>query len=225
MFGRLPNEPVSYEKDSLVDLPPASAEWKSHQEQLVSLIFPAINSRREDVQEKYRQRMDSIRRKLVVPSLPAGTTVMIKNPLYLATPQLRPATEPQFMGPFTIHRRTHYGPYYLIDETGEPYARPVPLDQMKVVRRLRTAASSASPDDGTVMSEVARVLGHRIDSKTGSLSYRVQWKDGSRNQWVPADGMNATSAVNRYFQEKELMRSSKKQARKSADVDDDHDDE
>ena len=96
MFGRLPNEPVSYANDSLVDLPPASAEWKAHQEQLVSLIFPAIYTRRADAQEKYRQRMDSIRRKLVVPSLSAGTVVMIKNPLYLANPQLRPATEPAF---------------------------------------------------------------------------------------------------------------------------------
>jgi transposase InsO family protein len=222
MFGRLPNEPNSYVDDTLVDLPPASAEWKAHQEKLVSLIFPAINSRREAVQDKYRQRMDSIRRKLVQHTLAPGTVVMIKNPLYLATPSLRPASEPQYIGPFTIQRRSHYGPYYLLDEMEAPYPRPVPLDQMKVVRKKRGAGDDGT-ESGSSLAEVDRVLAHKVDKATGALLYRVQWKDGSRNQWVPAEGLNATHLVSRYYQERELIRNSQRLARKSADMDEEHD--
>jgi transposase InsO family protein len=219
MFGRLPNEPISYVKDTLVDLPPASAEWKAHQEQLVSLIFPAIHSRREDVQDKYRQRMDSIRRKLVQPSLQPGTVVMIKNPLYLATPSLRPASEPLFIGPFTIQRRSNYGPYYLLDEMQEPYPRPVPLDHMKIVKRR----AQVGDEDGDARDEIKRVVSHKIDKASGALLYRVEWKDGSKRQWVPASSLNAAALVNRYFQERELLRNSQRQARKSADMEEEHD--
>jgi hypothetical protein len=222
MFGRLPNEAVNYEKDSLVDLPPASAEWKAHQEQLVSLIFPAISTRRRDVQEKYRQRMDSIRRKLVTPTLQAGTSVYIKNPLYISNPQMRPSSEPMYIGPFTILRRSHYGPYHLLDDMGAPYPRPVPLDQMKVLRRSRPA--SKVDDDGTVTAEVLKVVAHKFIKD--KLFYRVYWKDGSKPQWVPADAaINATASVNRYFEERALMKQAKAQANRNKSADDFDDDE
>jgi hypothetical protein len=127
------------------------------------------------------------------------------------------------MGPFTIQRRSHYGPYYLLDEMDEPYPRPVPLDQMKVVKKRRGADDDGS-ESGSTVSEVERVLAHKIDKKTGVLSYRVQWKDGSRNQWVPADGLNAHHLVSRYFQERELVLNSQRQARKSADMDEERED-
>jgi hypothetical protein len=223
MFGRLPNEPVSYEKDHLVDLPPASAEWKAHQERLVSLIFPAISTKRQDVQEKYRQRMDAVRRRVVTPSLQPGTQVYIKNPLYIANPQMRPSTEPIYIGPFSIHRRSHYGPYHLLDEMNEPYPRLVPLDQMKIARKPRKKAADSESDDSDV-SEVARVVSHKFD-KRGALFYRVHWKDGTKPQWVPSEGINATAAVTRYYDERKLMQQARTQARKSAGRDDENDDD
>ena len=41
---------------------------------------------------------------------------------------------------YTIARRSAYGPYHLIDDTGIPYDRAVPIDQMKVVRRAPSVA-------------------------------------------------------------------------------------
>jgi transposase InsO family protein len=219
MFGRLPNDPINYKFDTMVDLPPASDEWKQHQERLVSLIFPAISTRRQDAQEKYRERMDRTRKQVIQDSLVPGTMVMIKDPLYLANPQLRPASETKYIGPYFVVRRSHFGPYHLKDEMGEPLPRPIPLDQIKVIRS-RGAGDVKLSADGGVLSEISRILDHRFDKRTKQLKYLVKWKDGSKNQWVPSDGFNDTAVVTRYFQEKGIADRAMAQARANRDEDD-----
>ena len=223
MFGRLPNEPVNYNtthRDIYADAPVATDAWRQHQERLVSLIFPAISARRKDVQEKYRQRMDRVRRRVVSEALPPGTKVMIKDPLYLANSKMRPSSEPAYIGPYTVVRQSPYGPYHLLDDLNEPYSRPVPLDQMKIVRAER----SADDADGEV-AEVQRILNHRTHRTTNQLMYRVEWKDGSRNQWVPADGFHDTAIVTRYWKEREAVkRATSALRRDGADKNDDYDD-
>ena len=99
MLGRLPNDHVSYLKDNFAELPQATDAWHKHQEQLVSLIFPAINVRREDGQDKMRAHMDSTRRHLKETTLPMGTVVMVQDPLYIINPKLRPFSQPKYLGP------------------------------------------------------------------------------------------------------------------------------
>ena len=133
MLGRLPNDHVSYLKDNFAELPQATDAWHKHQEQLVSLIFPAINVRREDGQDKMRAHMDSTRRHLKETTLPMGTVVMVQDPLYIINPKLRPFSQPKYLGPYTVYRRSPHGPYILKDATGARYCRAVNLDQLKVV--------------------------------------------------------------------------------------------
>ena len=55
--------------------------------------------------------------------------------------------------------------------------------------------------------------------------YRVEWKDGSRNQWVPADGFHDTAIVTRYWKEREAVkRATSALRRDGADKNDDYDD-
>jgi transposase InsO family protein len=231
MFGRLPNNPVAYDSDSFVDLPQATAEWKEHQHSLVSLIYPAIRLRRDEHQDQYRQRMDDARRHLFKSSLPVGTKVMIRDPLYTINPSMRPSAETPFVGPYTIARRSTHGPYYLIDDTGAPHARPVPVDQMKVVHSdakhparqaelddARSSSSSSSSSSSTQSSDsvsslpstdsnahvIKTILNHRF--RNGALEYRVQWKEDSSSTWEPASNINDTASVTRYFREKEAKK-------------------
>ena len=98
MFGRKMNELRDYstEPSKPVDLD----EWKDHQEKVVSLIFPAINERVKGKQEEFRKKLDKIRKKVTKDELPPGTLIMIKDPIYLLQPSMRPTTEPQFIGPY-----------------------------------------------------------------------------------------------------------------------------
>jgi hypothetical protein len=188
----------------------------AHQERLVSLIFPAISARRKDIQDKYRQRMDHIRHRVIKEALLPGTPVMIKDPLYLAHPELRPASEQLYIGPYVVVRQSLSGNYQLKDETGEPLSRNVPLDQIKLIK-----SSPALPgkDEGYVMSEARRIDDHRF--RRGQLQYLVQWKDGTDDQWVAASGINDTSLVTRYFREREVRKQAEESVRTSLDIDND----
>jgi transposase InsO family protein len=208
MFGRLPNKLESYQHDNFAELPPATAAWKAHQDKLVSIIFPAISHRRKDVQDKYRQRMDKIRRHVIKETLPKGTLVALKDPLYLANPKLRPSTEPEYVGQYTVERRSPHGPYYLRDETGAMLARSVPLDQMKIIRKpSKYSDAESSVDDSAVYAAVKRITKHRrVKGATGEvLQYWVEWKDDSPSGWVAADGFMDTDVIRRYYAEKNAL--------------------
>ena len=71
MFGRSANSSTNYEFDEegmLRDID----EWKKHQEEIFSLIFPAVSVRRSQEQSKSRARVDKLRRNITDESLPAG---------------------------------------------------------------------------------------------------------------------------------------------------------
>ena len=77
---------------------------------------------------------------------------------------MRPTTEPEYVGQYTVERRSPYGPYYLRDETGEMLARAVPLDQMKIIRKPSTGSNSQSNDDdneNASYAAVKRILKHK----------------------------------------------------------------
>ena len=61
MFGRSPNNLKSYNSDPLTGQPTSIADWKKHQEQVLSLILPAVRKRIDEEQAKYRKRLDETR--------------------------------------------------------------------------------------------------------------------------------------------------------------------
>jgi hypothetical protein len=164
MFGRVPNTLKSYTADAATGLPTDLADWKKHQEEVVSLILPAVSKRISGEQSKYRERLDKTRSQLTTLEIPKGSSVMIKDPKYLLNPGMRPSHEPMYIGPYTVVRQSKYGAYVLRDETGELLDRSVHLDQIKVrlsparpykrAPRPSAAADSAAADS-TVDSAAA----------------------------------------------------------------------
>jgi transposase InsO family protein len=209
MFGRRLNEMKDYTQEP--HLPINMQEWTEHQEKVMSIIFPAIHERITKKQAAMRKQMDAVRKKVVKDELLPGTIVQIKDPLYLLNPSMRPSSEPMYIGPYTIVRRTLYGPYILRDDTGDIYHRQVNIDQMKVVYSPKhlPAAADDNNDDGD-MYEVDYIMKH--EEKNGQFRYFIKWKgyDVKDASWVSEDDINDPQPVERYFK----LLVAKKQAKK-----------
>jgi hypothetical protein len=134
MYGRRPNNAVDYSTDPNTDLPLDTNAWSKYRDELVSLIFPAISKRAAWQQDKYRQKLDQSRRRLVHEFMKEGTLVMIKDPKYVhANKHSKPGHEPTYIGPYIIVKANKHGTYTVKDGLGNITNRNIPLDQLKVV--------------------------------------------------------------------------------------------
>jgi transposase InsO family protein len=212
MFGRSANSPTNYEFDEhglLVDV----KDWQRHQEEMLSLIFPAVSTRRGSEQSKSRQRVDKLRRNIVDESLPVGTVVYIKNPDYAVDRSKKPTTAPDYIGPYTVVRRTAHGPYILNDDTGVRVKRVIPLDQMKVLYTPDEKPFGADElDDPGKSYEVESILNHKIRDDDGKEVYLAKWKGYPESEatWLSLDRFNDTEIVTQYLNSLHNLRRSKR---------------
>ena len=192
MYGRQPNDIRDYTNDPVREFD--YDDWKQHQERVVSLILPAIDDRILGKQSDIRKKIDKIRKHVVKDELLPGTLVMIKDPLYLLQPHVRPTVEPPFIGPYTVVKRTLHGPYVLRDDTGEVYKRQVPIDQMKILYSAR----DKQPDieEGY---DIDYIMKH--EEEDGEMKYLIKWKgyDVKEATWEPEENINDIASVERYF--------------------------
>ena len=171
-------------------------EWKAHQEKVVSLIMPSIEKRITGKQAEMRKRLDATRKRVTADELTPGTLVMIKDPAYLLKPNLRPAQEPEWIGPYSVIRRTLYGPYLLRSDTGDVYDRRVPFDQMKVLYTPTSIPEDRQEEEKDTY-EVEHVMAH--EEKDGVYRYKVKWRGYADPTWVGEDAFNDPQPVERYF--------------------------
>ncbi len=216
MFGRSPNVPADFTHTATttpIDISNARITWRQHQQQLVSLIFPAINQRVTAAQQKYIDRLNTTRN-IITHSLPPGTRVMLKDPAYILDKSIKPGREPTYMGAYTIIRRLPTGPYIVKDDTDVVIDRPVPLDQMRVLP-ARPPSTHTNDDDDTDIYEVDRIIDHRIVDGH-SLEYKVKWKKYPLEQatWEKENNIIDTHCIHLYF--KELQKKSQPQPATSA---------
>ena len=209
MFGRRLNEMKDYTSEP--HLPVDMHEWQTHQEKVTALILPAVGDRVKGKQEEMRKKMDALRKKITKDDLLPGTIVQIKDPAYLLHPSMRPAKEPIWIGPYTIVRRTLYGPYILRDDTGDIYPRQVNIDQMKVLYSPKQIpADRENEADNTY--EVDYIMKHR--ESDGAFEYLVKWKgyDVKDSTWETEEAFNDPQPVERYFR----LLQAKQQAQKAS---------
>jgi transposase InsO family protein len=207
MFGRQLNELKDY--TSAQQLPVDMDEWKEHQKKIMSLIFPSINERIQGKQEAMREQLDRIRKNVIADELIPGTVVMIKDPQYLLQPSVRPTTQPMWIGPYTIVRRTLYGPYIIRDDTGDIYPRQVNIDQMKVVYSPQHLPDDEQEADDSNY-EVDYIVKH--SEEHGAMKYLVKWKgyDMKDSTWETEEAFNDPQPVERYWR----LQVAKQQAKK-----------
>jgi transposase InsO family protein len=218
MFGRLANSPINYEFDEAGLLRDVDA-WKKHQEEVLSLVFPAVSTRRSQEQSKSRARVDKLRRNITDESLPAGTVVMLRDPAYALDPSKRPSTAPPYVGPYVVVRRTAHGPYVLNDDRGIKVERLVPLDQMKVLYSPDDAPDGAEEESVHTSYEVEKILDHTKRNDDGEDLFQVKWKGYpiSESSWLPRARFNDLAIVDEYLKSiNGLRRSDRKRKLTSA---------
>jgi transposase InsO family protein len=186
MFGRALNPMRDYTQDPPLEID--LDEWTAHQERISSLILPAINEHVGTVKSKQMQRLDTIRRQLAPASLPAGSTVMLKN-IYKRT-----KFDPEYLGPYTIERRARSGTYVLRDGMGDILDRRVPVDQIKMVSRTPLPRNEDDP-----IFEVNEIVDHR--GTPGNYEYLVDWKGYSIDDrtWEPEANIIEPKPVSEYW--------------------------
>jgi len=201
MYGRDPNTARDYSMDPLSDDPEVYGRWQKHQEEMISLIYPAVGARASAAQKKYRDHLDRVRRRLVNQTLAPGTIVMIKDPKYLLNPGSKPVMEPKNVGPYTILRVTKYGAYVLADEHGEVIDRNVPLDQMKVVAVPGKAQPRPLEDDEKTYV-VEAIRDHRVVD--GAVEYLVKWTGYEEQDctWTKEEDFVDTKVIDDYLRSK-----------------------
>ena len=190
MFGRELNALKDY---TVTDAEPniiSLDDWRNHQEKLVSLIYPALSERIRSGKDKLVQHLNKTRRQLLPTALPAGSTVMLKDPLR------QNKFEPKYIGPYTISRRARNGGYVLVNATGDLYDRHVPADQLKLVAKSRRRIDVEQP-----IYEVHRIIDHR--GEPGHYEYLVDWKGYTEEErtWEPQDQFMDQSVIQTYWRE------------------------
>src|ERR1700686_5187098 len=107
--------------------------------------------------------MNKNRRLLAPNAFPAGSTVMIIDPVR------KDNFEPKYIGPYTIVRRARGGAYVLKDATGDLLDRHVPADKMKLI-----AKSKRRIDVDTPTYQINKIISHR--GNPGHYEYLADWK-------------------------------------------------
>ncbi len=154
MYGRQPNAPKAYDVDIENMTESDYDDWKEHQLDILSLIYPAVNARTDERQKKYRKYLDNRRAKLVAEELPIGTRVTIKDKQYLLNPQLKPTAAPKYESEvYTVSKITKHGTYVLTRSDGSTLDRGLPLDQLKICTRdTDTSEPTPTPTQTTTDS-------------------------------------------------------------------------
>ena len=186
MFGRQLNEIKDYSNSEceLISL----EDWQAHQEKIISLIYPAIEDRIRINKESMIKSLDRNRRLLSHDSIPAGSTVMLRDPAR------QNKFEPKYIGPYIVARRSHNGQYVLRDVAGDILDRHVTSDQLKLVSRKKRAKDAST-------YYMSKVLSHRGDA--GSYEYLVQWYGYNIDQstWEPQANFNDVKLIQNYWKD------------------------
>ncbi len=207
MFARKMNDFVDYSHVQQEDQKVALDDWKKHQEEVLSLIYPQIELRAKRVQDEYKQKLEQIRKNVLLRDLPPGTQVMIFDEKYLkGTP--KPNTAPKYIGKYVIVRRETNGPYVVKDMMGEVLPRKVPIEHMKVL--FRPGMIPAMQDDENIW-QVERLLDHRKEGNT--TFYKIKWKGFAEKDatWEPAESINDKNLIDVYWRKITGMRQSGRQ--------------
>ena len=185
MFGRQMNEVKDYTGEEPVTV--TLANWKKHQEKIMSVIYPAITDRTRTAKEKMVQAWNKQRRQLLNNALPNGAIVM------LVDQTRKDKFEPKYVGPYHVIRRSRNGAYVLRDPaTGDMLDRHVPPDQLKLVSK------KPRPSDlREHLYQVDSILDHR--GEPGSYEYLVKWQHYNDRTWEPAAGFLDDTVIRNYW--------------------------
>ena len=164
-----PANPAPYNADT--------GPWQKFQEDVMSLIYPAITLRTAGVQSDYIKKLNATRARILTEELPQGTLVVLKDERYLKGAH-KPSFNPRYRGNvYSVVACTANGAYVLEDSVDHQLLdRRVTLDMMKVIRGPKYTRTSVPEDGDDDNWTVKKIIGHRDDpNKPGDYEYLVWW--------------------------------------------------
>ena len=171
--------------DSRIYVDPDVKALVEREKMLFETVFPLVVSRTNQLKDKQDRSFDG--KHLVAKHPPPTGTLVMMLDSHRAN-----KSEPPYVGPYTIVRRTHAGLYTLRDEAGGIYPSDVPLDHLKI---LTGATTHLVNHDATFY--VDRIVAHKkID---GSMHYLVQWVGEDEPSWEPQSNIDDTTLIRNYF--------------------------
>jgi hypothetical protein len=214
MLNRRANELMHYTSTKIE--PVTMDNWRQHQEEVLALVFPAIQERQLKLSAKTRKYYDDKRQKLLTADLPKGMEVMIRDPQYTKG-NPRPRAAQRNIGPYWIVRRAFNGPYIVKDATGAE--RRVPIDQL-IFTRTEKRASTTAVEKTKDVYEVAKVLNDRYNRKQRRREWLIRWRGYGEadDTWEPREHIHNTKTITDYDKKKKLARVRSVLARHSGEL-------
>ena len=202
MFGRDPQLPTSFPRLPQ-DVPyqgRSVEEWMEYQMKIVEVIRPSISKLILDSKLQSTEKLDAKRRLLPRNAFPVGSSVMIKDPVFLSKHSRIGKRDAPYIGPYIVVRRDRNGNFILKDMDEVQLDRHVPPDQMKPL----SSDSAAAVDD---IQTVELVINHR--GEPGQFEYLVKWKKlpVEESSWVPAHDFLDTQCIRDYWTRVDSMSS------------------
>ncbi len=190
-FGRKMNELRDYTAIGEQNPQPIDLNnWTTHQEKIVSLIYPAVNDRIKLLKSDMVQRLNKHRR-LLTGTIPKGAIVMVRDP------NRQNKFEAKYIGPYTVLRRARNGAYVLKDNTGDLFDRHVTADQLKLISKQ---ARRTDIEDAGKIYTVEKILDHEKDEDhPGKYWFKLLWKGYPEPEWIHQDAFIETDMIAKYF--------------------------
>jgi hypothetical protein len=172
--------------------------WEKFQQEVTSIIYPAIELRAQHHQEQYIKKLDDTRRNILQKALPPGTEVVLVDGQY-AKGAKKPPLKGRYKGTrYIVDSRSANGAYRLRYK-GEGLGfleRRVPLDQLYVLSGPRYRER-----DDDLDWQVDKILDDRISEEDGGVEYLVKWKGFTAKEatWEPEININEENIIRKYM--------------------------
>jgi transposase InsO family protein len=204
MMGREMNEFQDYRGErplNLDDIDDTMETVKENWNKMLSIIYPAINIRQEEVGKEYIKKLDKTRRLLLQDPLPIGTLVMVRDHRWILNPAGRPKLASiYYPSKYKIIGNSH-GAYTLesVDD-GQVLDRKCTIDMLKRITGplTNTRYRDVQADESY---EVEEILDMKMEE--GVLKYLLKWKGYKKPTWEPASNVSAPLVVSRWRKKQE----------------------
>ena len=187
MFARTLNPFKDYSSTN-VDTPLIDFnDWKTYQEKVMSLIYPAISGAVGVKKAAMVERLNKHRKQLVADSFPAGAIVMLNDPL--RSDKFRTEVHWSLHRDFAVLAGVPTNSVMLLVITLD---RSVPADQLKLISRKPRASDLTSE-----VFRVEKILSHR--GTPGHYEYLTKWFGYTETTWTPAGNFLDDGCIKTYW--------------------------
>ena len=187
--------PLVQQLDEDVNEQSIDVEQLQQQQQVRSIVMPAIQRALDARQQIINTTLDA-KRKAVVRRYPVGATVFIINEDFASK------LDPLWVGPFVVQRQSAKSQaYYLKDQEGEKLNRPIPVSKIKWVsdEAVRLFSHQGVAIDAAAERGVLKTI-IKTRSTDGRTYYLVNWKDASEpNEWLLPEDFDDPSFLADYW--------------------------